>query len=434
MPPRVPSIVVLVLAALVLVVLVAAVEGARAADWPRWRGPGGTGVSSETGFPASWSAGGGGSPEKNVAWKTELPGWGNSSPVIVGERIYLTSQAGDDSLLVLSLDRGSGAVLWTKTAGKGKLKAHELHNMATPTCVAEADRVWALFGTGDLVSLTAGGDLVWRRDLRADHGDYKILWGMGSSPVIHGDLLFVVCMHPGSSYVLALDKRTGKDAWKVERSPPCEGEATDSYSTPLIVEASGRAELVVAGADHVNAYEPLSGKELWITSGLKIPVEYGRTIASPTWAGGVVFAPSSNFGNRGHLIAVRAGGKGDVSASHRLWREDDVNTDCPTPLHHDGLLYVVRDDGVGHALDARTGEVRWKKRLLRGDVKSSPVAADGKVYFTGVDGETVAVKAGPEGEVLGTSDAGGTVIATPALSGGRVFVRTRERLYAFAER
>ena len=409
--------------------LAAALSGvAGASDWPGWRGPGGSGVSRDTGFPERWKDAK--EARENIAWKLETPGWGNSSAAIVGERLYFTSQTDDKALHVVAVDRARGAVAWSRQVGSGMLKAHDLHNMATPTPAAEGDRVWALFGTGDLLCLDAAGDVVWKRNLAADHGDYTILWGMGSSPCLAGDRLVVVCMHRSGSYVLALDKHTGKEAWKKARDLPCTGEATDSYSSPILSRARGRSELVVAGADHVNAYDPVTGAELWVSSGLKIQHEYGRSIASPTAGEGVVIAASSNYGGLGRVIAVEAGGEGDVSASRRLWSYEKNSPDCPTPLVYDGLVYLVRDNGVGSCLAVKTGEVKWSKRLCRGDVKASPVAADGRIYVTSVDGTTVVVEAGAEGKVVAESSLDATVIATPALADGVIYLRARERLYA----
>jgi outer membrane protein assembly factor BamB len=403
-------------------------EPCAGADWPGWRGPGGRGVSAEEELPVRWSA------SENLLWELELPRWGNSSPAVIGERLYLTAQNDDSELLVIAVDRRRGAIAWKHGAGRGRLKAHQLHNMATPTPVAEVDRVWALFGTGDLVALDRDGKPLWQRNLTAEHGEYQILWGMGSSPLLFGDKLFLICLHQGPSYVLAVDKHTGKDVWKMKRDLPCVGEATDSYSSPVLAEFQGRAELIVSGADHVNAYDPRAGKELWISSGLKIAHEYGRSITSPAAAGDLVVAASSNFSNLGRVIAVRAGGEGDVSESRRLWSYEKLSPDCPTPVCYRGLVYLVRDDGVGSCLDASSGEVKWSRRLFRGDVKASPVAGAGKVYFTSLRGDFQVIRAGSEGELLAENRLEGEFIASPALSDGAIYVRTKDRLYAIGSK
>ncbi|HVR76639.1 MAG TPA: PQQ-binding-like beta-propeller repeat protein [Planctomycetota bacterium] len=394
------------------------------ASWSSWRGPGGSGISPESSAPERWSA------AEGVLWTVDLPGWGNSSPVIDGDRLHVTSQTDDDDLHVTSIDRAKGTIAWTRSVGKGRLKSHKLHNMATPTPVAEEGVVWALFGTGDLLCLDRGGSVLWQRNLAADHGEYKILWGMGSSPALHGDLLYIACMHSGPSYVLAIDKKSGKEVWKTPRDLPCEGEAADSYSSPVVHPTGGRTEIIVAGADHVNAYDPLTGKELWRSAGTKIAHPYGRTMASPAVGEGLVVACSASVQGLGRMIAVRPGGDGDVTATHRLWEFEKFTPDCPTPLCLAGEVYVVRDDGVGSCLDARTGRLHWQKRLGRGDFKASPVASAGRVYFLSVDGDCIVLKAGPVHEVLAENHLEGNFIATPAIAGETIYLRSKDRVYA----
>ncbi len=395
-----------------------------AADWPTWRGPGGRGVSGEKEAPEHWS------PTQNVAWKANLEGWGNSSPAVTADRVYVTTQTDDDKLHVFALDRATGAVAWRRIAGSGRLKAHQLHNMATPSPAAERDRVYVLFGTGDMACLDRDGSALWQRNLAADHGEYRILWGMGSSPMLQGDLVFTVCTHPGPSYVLAIDKRTGEDVWKVQRDLPCVGEATDSYSSPVFLETAGRIELLVAGRDHVNAYDPTTGRELWISAGLKIDHPYGRTMASPGAGEGVVVACSASVQGLGKMIAVRPGGEGDVTGTGRLWQYEKFTPDCPTPLCYQGHVYVIRDDGIATCIDARSGEVRWKKRLARGDFKASSVACADKVYFLSMDGDCVVQRSGPRDEVIAENHLDGHFIATPAIAGGRIYFRSRDTVYA----
>ncbi len=398
-------------------------------DWPSWRGPGGQGVGERHANPPErWSA------TEGIAWTTELKGWGNSSPIISGDRLYITSQGDDDSLLVYSLDRDGGAIVWERNAGKGRLKTHVLHNMATPTPVSDGEHVWALFGTGDLICLSRTGETLWSRNLATDHGEYKILWGMGSSPRLYGGLLYTICLHSGPSYVLAIDKLTGKDVWKVDRKVPCRDEASDSYSSPVILESAGRVELLVSGCDHISAYDPLFGKELWTSAGLKIEHKYGRTMASPGVGEGIVVACSASMQGLGKAIAVRAGGTGDVTESRRLWQYEKFTPDCPTPLVYQGHAYLVRDDGIATCLDAKTGEVRWHKRIGRGTFKASPVAAAGRVYFAAESGDCIVAKAGPDDVVIAENHLDSSFTATPALVGNRIYLRSRSKVIAVGKR
>ncbi len=406
--------------------------GGAGAEWSYWRGPGARGISTARDLPERWSAAE--NKRENIAWTVDLPGWGNSSPVLSADRVYVTSQTDDKGLHLLAIDRSRGAIVWDQKLGSGKLKAHELHNMATPTPAVDGDRVWALFGTGDLFCVDRDGKAIWQRDLQKDEGKYKILWGMGSSPILHGDHLFLACIHPGPSYVAAFDKATGAKAWSTLRNLPCVGEATDSYSSPALLEAGGRVELIVAGADHIDAYDPASGKQLWVSSGLKIEHAYGRTISSPGVGDGFVVACSASVQGLGKAVAVRSGGAGDVTASHRLWQYDKFTPDCPTPLCHGGEVYLVKDDGIASCLDAKTGKLHWKKRLVERDFKASPVYGDGKVYFLSMDGDCVVLKAGPEYKELAVNKLEGSFIATPAFADGRIYFRAKSRIYAVGAR
>ena len=400
-----------------------------AEDWPGWRGADGNGVSAQPGFPLKWSQ----EKKKNLLWSVELPQWGNSSPCIVGDRIFLTAQKEGDALYVLCISRSEGRVTWQQQVGRGKTKHHRLHNMASPTCVATADRVCALFGTGDLVCLdSSGGKVLWRKDLVKDHGEYRILWGMGSSPLLHSGRLYIACMNGGPSYLLCVDIQTGKYLWKKDRKLPCTGEAADAYSSPVLFDWKGEQAVVVSGADHVNAYDPASGRQLWISSGLEIPHAAGRSIASPTASGGMVFATSSGYGGLGRVIGLKLDKEavGDITKSRRSWTYKQHSPDCPTPVCYRGRLYLVRDNGVGSCLDAVTGELKWRERIFRGNVKASPVAADGKVYFTAMSGETIVLAAGDEFKIAGKGKVAGQVIATPALADGTIYIRSKDRLWA----
>ena len=402
-----------------------------AADWPGWRGADGSGISPETGLPLEWSA------ERGVVWSVDLPQWGNSSPCVVGDRVYLTAQLEDASSVVFAVDRGTGRRLWTTPVAEGELKHHELHNMASPTCVADGKNVWALFGTGDLACLDRAGRLVWQRNLTSRHGEYSILWGMASSLRLHGNSLFTICLHGGDSYVLAVDKGTGKDRWRTDRKLECVGEAVDTYSSPALATLRGVPQLIVAGCDHVDAYALDDGEQLWSSGGLKIAHDYGRSIASPTVAGDRVFAVSSGYGGLGRVLALdfeKVDPMGDVTETARAWTYEKHTPDCPTPVVYRGLLWLVRDNGVGSCLDARTGEVKWRERLFKGDCKASLVAGDGKVWFTSKAGETLVLAATAEKKILARNRLEGVFISTPAISEGQIFLRGRRRLWCIGKK
>ena len=396
-----------------------------AEDWPRWRGPGGLGVSSETSIPKRWS------DESGIAWKTPLPGWGNSSPIVVGDRIYLTSQTDDHALQVIAVDTGTGKVLWSRSRGKGTQHAHKLQNMASPTAVSDGKHVWALFATGHLVCFDLAGKHLWQKELQKEFGRYTIQWGMGSSPILTENCVVITCMDRGPSYLVAFEKESGDLAWKQTRDLKSEGEGRDAYSTPIQITSGGRAQIVVSGADHVDAYDPQTGKQIWISSGLQVPHPYGRAIASPTFAGDTVIAVASGFRGEGHILAVKSTGMGDITESARRWRySGKYAPDCSTPVAYDGRLYMVNDRGIGSCLDLKSGKTLWEERLFRADVKGSIVAADGAIYVSNVDGECKVLAAGDKLKVLSTNKLEGTTLSTPAIADGRIYIRTRHHLYA----
>jgi len=393
----------------------------RAADWPCWRGPDGLGVSSEKDLPVLWSK------EQHLGWTAAIPGKGASSPIIVGDRVYVTTQTEDLGLHLLALDRMRGDVLWDREIGRGKLHANNLHNMATPTPVSDGKFIWAMFGTGDLACLDRDGKVVWQRNLVKDYGVYKTNHGYGPSPMLDGGKLFIQCLHQGPSYVLALDAITGQNVWKKDRTLEPKDEAQDSYSSPIFLRAGGRAQLVLEGAETVTSYEPASGETLWSSGGLKVSHAYGRTIAGLTAAEGVLVVVASGYQNHGYTVALKPDLK--VEGDRTLWKQTKFAPDCPTPVISGGHVFLMRDDGNASCLDLKTGEPRWQERLTTVNVKVSPVAADGKIYFMNNQGNCTVVKAAPKLEVLATNELNEPTLSTPAISGGRLFLRTQGHLY-----
>lgn len=399
---------------------------ARSETWPQFRGATGNGVSAESGLPERWSL------QSGVRWQVPLPGRGNSSPAVTEQRIHLTTQTDDQSLWVISLDRESGKQLHQVKVGQGSLSASgapELyahrHNGATPTPVADEERVWAYFGTGHLVCLDAAtGTIHWQRDLSREYGGYNITFGMASSPRLWGDHLYIACMTKGPSYVLALDKRTGTEAWKTPRQFKVADDHPDAYSTPVIHARGNGVELLVSGAGHVTAYQPASGRQNWVAGGLVIESPYGRVIASPVAEQEIVIATAPNpaGGGKGRVVGIVGG--------QERWIYDRATPDSSTPVILDGLVYMVADNGLAACLNARTGSPVWQKRLGGGPYHSSLVAGDGKVYFLGIDGVCTVVQAGRSGRILSRNALPGTFYATPAISQGTIYLRAYEKLYA----
>lgn len=402
--------------------------------WPQFRGMTGSGVSSETNLPTSWSN------DKGIRWSVELPGRANSAPAITANRIDVTTQDKENGLWVLSFDRKSGKKLRETKVGTGVLQAKGArnlwafrHNAATPCPAADDDSIYAFFGSGLLVAVDARtGKINWKHDMVKEYGQYDITFGMGSSPRLWGDLLYVECLTKGPSYVVAFDTKTGKEVWKTERTLPAADDGPDAYTSPFVFETKGSRQLLVSGSDHITGYDLSNGDLLWKSAGLEIKSKYGRVIASPAADSGVIVVTSANpgGGGLGHVLGIRAGGEGDVTRSHRAWKVAQSTPDSSTPVCLNGRAFLASDKGVATCLDIQTGEEIWRKRLPTGTIHASLVAGDGKVYFQGIEGTCVVVSADDEGKILSTNKLTGTFYASPAISDGVIYLRSYERLYA----
>ena len=399
-----------------------------AADWPHWRGPHGTGSSPDTGLPSKWSA------TENVAWSVDLPGHSAATPIVSGDAVYVTAPEGE-TVHLLRLDRRDGKTVWKKPLGPAAGHAHRKHNMASPSPATDGRNVFAMTGGGVLKAFTADGRELWSRDLPKEYGAFGLNWGYASSPLLLDGALYVPVLHgmktDAASYVVSLDAATGKNRWKVDRPTPALQEAPDAYTTPTFIKAGGRTEIVVTGGDVVTAHDPATGKELWRSSGLNPGNDpWYRIVASPLAVGGLVIAPT----RRKPMLALKPGGSGDVTATHRAWSYDQ-GPDVPTPASDGQYLYVVDDKGLVSCLDVKTGQVLYgPQRIATGTYSASPVVADGKVYVINEEGLTTVLRSGPRFEVLGENALGETTLATPAVATGQVFIRTSKKLYCLGRR
>jgi outer membrane protein assembly factor BamB len=413
---------------------------ARGGNWPQWRGPAANSTSDETGLPTHWSE------KENIAWKTPLPEWGTSTPAIFGDAIFLTTET-DGELLVLRVEKGSGRIVWKERIGSGRAnrkkpgekrstKYHPLHNMASPSPVTDGQRVIVHFGNGDLASYTLGGRQEWKRNLSADFGPYTIWWGHANSPLLYGDAVISVCMQDSlegtgrptaPNYVVAHDKRTGKPLWKVMRMTGAEAEACDSYTTPVLFQNEGHAEMIVMGGNVLDAYDPANGARLWELPGLR----GGRTITGPTVAGRFVYTTA---GFRGPLEAIQLGGRGRLDPATVIkWKYTDSTPDTCCPVVAGDAVYIVSDNGIATCVDARTGHRDWRNRLSSRNFKSSPLAADGHIYFLGHDGVCTVVEATREFRTVGQNSLDDEFTASPAVSDGRIYLRGKKALYAIGK-
>jgi len=378
-------------------------------DWPQFRGPTGQGVSDERGLPLTWSE------NKNVRWKVAIPGRGWSSPVVQGDRIWLTTATEEGkSLRAIAVDRNTGAIL--QNVEVFRLKSAKLANsknsFASPTPVVEGELVYVHFGAFGTACIKQSGEIVWKTRLEYDNGQH----GTGGSPVIYDDLLILSCDGNDVQFVVALDKATGKVRWKKMR------EGYQAYTTPLVVALPEGDQVISPGAFRAIAYEPRTGKEIW-------QVKYGECFSNvprPVFGHGLVFI-CTGF-QQPSLLAIRPDGRGDITKSKIVWRLDRGVPLTPSPLLVGDELYMVTDNGIATCVDAKTGQELWRARL-GGNHSASPIYADGKIYFLSEEGESVVIAPGRQLKHLATNQLDGPTLASMAVSDSSLFIRTATHLY-----
>jgi len=464
-----------------LTFLVAAAPLLAAAEWSQFRGPNGAGVSEEASLPVEFG------PDQNVVWKTALP-TGKSSPVLAGNRIFLTAAEGG-RLLTLCLERATGKILWRRELIADRAEhLHDLNDPASSSPITDGKNVYVFFGNFGLASYGPDGKERWKRPL----GPFTNLHGMGASPILAGEKLIMNCDQNNDSYLLAVDLNDGHTLWKTERP-----EVTHGFSTPIVYRpASGPAQVIVPGSYQLIAYSVETGQKLWWVRGLtwqvkSMPVIAGDVLYFNGWAPGgdpgeqadlPAFSEAIAKADKNHdgklardelpkewqptgtweaidldrdgllnerdwnffrarraaqnsLIAVRLGGKGDLTDTNILWRYSKALPDVPCPLVYKGVLYLVKTGGIATSLNPASGEV-LKQARLRGALEgyySSPIGADDKVYMISEAGKVSVLKAGGAWEVLALNDLGEDAYATPAIAHGKMYLRTRNTLYCFAK-
>ncbi len=379
------------------------------AYWPRWRGPSGQGHSEETGLPLEWDA------ETGVVWKTPIPGRGHSSPVIWGDRIWLITAFDKGARRsLIAVRRSDGELLWTRDAPEiaPEKKTMAKNSWASSTPVVDEERVVAFLGNTGLVAFSHDGDRLWHYPMPWFDGTH----GTGASPAICGDAVVLFQEHSrGKSIAVGIDKNDGHELWKTER------DAAYGWCTVLPLRIGGRDELVVGVHHRILGVDPGNGAELWSCSG---PTR--EVVPTLVYGHGLVYTCS---GRNGPTIAIRPGGDDDVTATHIAWQSGRGAPHVPSPILVDDLLYFTNDNGIVTCLDATTGETVYQSRL-RGKFTASPVAADGKIYFTNERGVTFVVKPGRDFEILARNSLGETTLASMAVLGGRLFIRTEKHLWA----
>jgi outer membrane protein assembly factor BamB len=396
-----------------------------AGEWPCWRGPLLNGVSDETKAPIQWSSGTNG--VSNIAWKTAIPGWGHSSPIIWGDRIFLTTYVPDGQKRdLLCLDRRSGKILWEKTVlTSPPEKMNKLNSHASGTSATDGRHVWVSFlQTPNIV--IACFDMEGREVWRKSPGTFASKHGFCSSPVLYKDLVILNCDQDAMAWIVAYDKNTGVERWRTDRP-----NRTRSYCTPLLVEAAGKIQLVLSGSMSVASYDPATGREYWEMDG---PTE--QFVASPVFAEGVFFI-TGGFPEH-HFVGIRPDGTGDVTDTHIAWHhklDAKLVSYVPSPIACGPYFFVVSDAGNASCLEAKTGKFLWTEKLGRHHWPS-PVRVGDLLYFLDDDSNTYVVKAGPKFELVSKNPLGEekeSCYASPAVSRGQLFIRTLGNLYCIGK-
>lgn len=422
--------------------------GAAGSNWPQWRGPTGQGTSSEKNLPATWS------PTKNIKWKTPIAGRAHSSPIVWGKKIFLTTAldgaaipgrkagvahklldgtdfvhpdaVGADlrhTFKVIALDRSTGKILWERIAYEGPVhdSRHKKASFASSTPATDGKYVFAFFGSEGLYAYDYKGKLLWKQEL-GKLGTASV--GYGVSPILHGNLVIMQCDESGGqSFMVAFDKKTGKEAWRTPR------KVDVTWSTPVLVQAGNRTEIVAAAAEAIIAYDPLTGKELWRHKGLE-----SNAVPTPVVLKDLVVV-TSGYPTK-IALALRAGGSGDITGTPRLvWSYNKGTAYVPSPIAYGDYVYLMTGNGSITCLDAKTGKMAYEgARVPKATMfMASPVAFEGKILLTSEEGDTYVLKAGPQHEVLGTNSLGEPVYASPAIADGNIFIRGEQNLYAIGK-
>jgi outer membrane protein assembly factor BamB len=414
-----------------------------AANWPQWRGPDGSGISNEKNLPAEWT------PGKNIKWKTPIEGRGHSSPIVWGNRIFLTTAIegelvpgakavkhmdGDKEFIhpdsvgadhkhtfkVMALDRNSGKILWESVAWEGTPydNRHRKSSYAASTPATDGKLVYAFFGTEGLYAYDYNGKLAWKAQL-GNLGTVGM--GTGTSPILFENFVIVQCdeENGASSFIVALNKQTGKEVWRTPR------KVQVSWSTPILVHTAKRAELITSGTEFVISYDPATGKELWRHKGVE-----SNAIPSPVANHDMAFVVAGFPAKI--AMAIKLGGNGDLTGTPNVpWTYAKGTAYVPSPILYGDYLYLTTDRGILTCIDAKTGEVKYEggRIPIPATFTASPVAFEGKILMTSEDGDTFIVKAGPAHQIIGVNSIGEAVYASPAIADGRIFIRGEKNLY-----
>jgi outer membrane protein assembly factor BamB len=403
-------------------------------QWPTWRGPTGDGICQEKNLPVEWSR------SKNVAWSLELPGPAGASPVVWGDHIFLTSTNSEGQLLLMGVGR-NGKEIWRKIVAQGNKDVRgDEGNSASPSPVTDGQHVWVFFANGILGCYTVDGNEIWKFDVQDRYGKLEIAFGLTASPVLDQGVLYQQLIHGDGdaktreACVIALDAKTGREIWKVDRPSDAHSENESSYASAVLYNDGERKFLLSHGADFVVAHDLKDGHELWRCGELNKKSNYDPTlrfVASPTVAKGLIVVPSAK---KGPIIALKPNGSGDITQNKELhWWSSPKTPDVPSPLILDELVYLCMENGDLAILRAKTGEQLDYQRTHRQRHRASPVYADGRIYLTARDGKVTVVKASEKVEIVAENELGEDISASPAISNGVIYLRSFQHLWAIAK-
>lgn len=398
-----------------------------AEDWPGWRGPRGDGSSEETNLPIEWD----GASGKNIAWKIETPGGGHSSPIVWGDKLFLTGCVTETEERILScFDKRTGEKLWQQTVLKSPLeKKHDLNSYSSGTPATDGKLVFVTFLAPEFSSnkertpgemVVAAYDFTGQQKWLVRPGRFASVHGYCSSPVLFENLVIVNGDHDGDSYIVALNKENGEEVWKFPRK-----YKTRSYCTPIIREIDGRTQMIFSGSKCVTSLDPRTGKEHWSIEG---PTE--QFVASLVYNGKLLFL-TAGFPAR-HMLAIKPDGSGDVTETHIAWRTQKGASYVPSPIAVGNYFLVTSDDGIGSCFDADSGDRHWMQRLGK-HYSSSPITSNGLVYFTADDGVTKLVRPSEKLEIVQENALGESIYASPAASDDKLYLRGEKHLFCIAQ-
>jgi outer membrane protein assembly factor BamB len=396
--------------------LLAGAVSAIAEDWPQWRGPRLDGTSRDTNVPVHWSA------TSNVVWKTELPGLGHASPIVFSNKVFTVSAVPEtEERLLLCLDRESGKIAWRTSVIKAPLeRKHSLNSHASSTPACDGERVFVAFlDRNEMV--VAAFNLEGKQQWLVRPGKFSSMHGFCSSPILFQDKVIVNGDHDGDGYMVALDRKTGKELWRIDRP-----NKTRSYTVPLIREIDGRMQMILTGSKCTASYDPNDGKLHWIMDG---PTE--QFVASPVYSERANLVLITSGYPEYHTLAIKADGNGKVGDEKIAWRTKRGAVYVPSPIIDGDYFFIISEGGVGHCFETKTGKMLWQERM--GTHHASLVSANELIYFLNDYGVMNVVKAGPEFQRVAQNELGEKTFASPAISDGRLFIRGDKHLFCLGE-